>query len=612
MKIWMRTGLILGLCLVVPHSAVAELSGFTLNSIEAAGTLESIEDRLKDDQQISYKDCLSYLGACLADCEGRHCGDDGCGGSCGECQPEFECYEGGCVTCVPDCEGKECGDDGCEGTCGDCVEGYGEGFVCGTDNLCFECVPNCKDKECGDDDCGGVCGVWAGEGGCPEGDTCVGGICIYVPDCGDGYCETGAGEACDLCPEDCGCGCGEGCEAGVCVFLACVAKECGDDGCGGSCGTCEDGFTCTEGLCEASQGGGGKEDSLGDVVEDAFIKLKFSVDGTYKGLKYTIAVGSCSSSEGLDGCGTDSSSNCRCVTGHKNVTLSTNVNVEVTVDLRDLIPNGCTFGEAGESSVYIYIEDPYGLTLDATVEQEIKFEWDFDPPYVPASITVEGGEQNLKVSWEDDVNSSGTVEYNVYWSEDSPDVFDDTEAWQEAAESKGGLTAKSYQVKSLVNGTNYYVAISSEDEVGNESELSTVEMAAPLAVDDFWEYYSNNGGGEEGGFCFVATAAHGTYMAPAVITLRHFRDRVLLSNAWGRALVDVYYRYSPPLARAIADSPVLKAASRMLLAPLVAVAWLAVDASASQRIALLLLLTLGVAGLGVWRRSVVRARGRVS
>lgn len=35
---------------------------------------------------------------CQAFCDAKVCGGDGCGGSCGECQPPAECYQGECVT----------------------------------------------------------------------------------------------------------------------------------------------------------------------------------------------------------------------------------------------------------------------------------------------------------------------------------------------------------------------------------------------------------------------------------------------------------------------------------------------------------------------------------
>jgi alpha-tubulin suppressor-like RCC1 family protein len=70
-------------------------------------------------------------------------------------------------------------------------------------------------------------------------------------------------------------------------------------------------------------------------------------------------------------------------------------------------------------------------------------------------------------------------------------------------------------------------------------------------------------------WCFIATAAYGSYLDPHVSALRTFRDNHLLTNGPGRSFVALYYRYSPPLARLIADRPALRAATRWMLAPIV-------------------------------------------
>ncbi|MCB9730096.1 MAG: hypothetical protein H6746_16620 [Deltaproteobacteria bacterium] len=62
---------------------------------------------------------------CVPQCDGVECGDDGCGGSCGGCEPDQACSDGLCA-CVPQCDGLECGDDGCGGSCG----------TCGADSFC--------------------------------------------------------------------------------------------------------------------------------------------------------------------------------------------------------------------------------------------------------------------------------------------------------------------------------------------------------------------------------------------------------------------------------------------------------------------------------------------
>ncbi len=68
--------------------------------------------------------CLTECGGCFPP---DYCGDGKCNDadedctSCSAdctCEPPGVCLHGSC--CMPDCEGKLCGDDGCGGSCGDC------------------------------------------------------------------------------------------------------------------------------------------------------------------------------------------------------------------------------------------------------------------------------------------------------------------------------------------------------------------------------------------------------------------------------------------------------------------------------------------------------------
>jgi uncharacterized repeat protein (TIGR01451 family) len=69
--------------------------------------------------------------------------------------------------------------------------------------------------------------------------------------------------------------------------------------------------------------------------------------------------------------------------------------------------------------------------------------------------------------------------------------------------------------------------------------------------------------------CFIASAAFGSYLDPHVTVLREFRDDHLLTNSIGTALVQFYYRTSPPIAAFIEQHEELRSVVRWSLTPLV-------------------------------------------
>ncbi len=232
--------------------------------------------------------CVAQACICAPDCFGKQCGDDGCGGSCGDCETDEFCnltqlcqqLADDCPDSA-DCSGQDCGPDPVCGTdCGDCPagedcgadgmcdcvpvgclelqaecgaidDGCGATITCGScaapsicENHACVCVPDCAGKQCGDDGCGGVCGTCATSEfcnlaqlcettgpGCPDNADCTGQQCGPDPVCGTNCGDCAAGETCNA--------------SGVCECVPqCVGKQCGDDGCGGVCGDCELGYYC--------------------------------------------------------------------------------------------------------------------------------------------------------------------------------------------------------------------------------------------------------------------------------------------------------------------------------------------------------------------------------
>ena len=244
--------------------------------------------------------CGAQCG-CVPNCQGKQCGADGCGGSCGQCPPGTQCNNQGqcggpnacgngwcqqgqgenCKTCPQDCGpcaacgDGECWGDGescitcpqdcgaCAGSCCQAQNGPGcenievmkcvcamDPYCCDTawDGICVSeaqqdcgadcpCIPNCQGKQCGPDGCGGSCGQ------CPPGVPCNNqGQCGAPDACGNGWCQNWQGETCETCPQDCG-----------------ECPKCGDGQCqadgGENCQSCpEDCGPCNGGsCCEAHQ-----------------------------------------------------------------------------------------------------------------------------------------------------------------------------------------------------------------------------------------------------------------------------------------------------------------------------------------------------------------------
>jgi hypothetical protein len=104
----------------------------------------------------------------------------------------------GPTECVPACDGRTCGDDGCGAVCGSCD---GDA-VCGADGQCRAadaCDESCSDLglTCGDH-CGRSCGI------CDPGDACVDGACACAASCAGKACgdDDGCGQACTPCASD--------------------------------------------------------------------------------------------------------------------------------------------------------------------------------------------------------------------------------------------------------------------------------------------------------------------------------------------------------------------------------------------------------------------------
>jgi uncharacterized delta-60 repeat protein len=108
----------------------------------------------------------------------------------------------------------------------------------------------------------------------------------------------------------------------------------------------------------------------------------------------------------------------------------------------------------------------------------------------------------------------------------------------------------------------------------NDLSIDTIYYVRAYGVtSDGLIFYGNQLTFETKDACFIATAAYGSLAHPHVTTLRTFRDMYLRPFALGRTVIDTYYRYSPVLARAIEQHPVLRPAVRVLLLPFIGLSY---------------------------------------
>lgn len=144
---------------------------------------------------------------------------------------------------------------------------------------------------------------------------------------------------------------------------------------------------------------------------------------------------------------------------------------------------------------------------------------------------------------------------------------DDVTAWMSSNPAVASVDPLTGLVTGLSAGTVIITATAS-----NSGLVDTVVVI----VNPLLDATATSGAASGGGGCFVATAAFGTPLADEIDVLRTLRDTYFLESAAGALFVDMYYRMSPPLADAVAQYPLLASLTRVVLAPVIALARLIV------------------------------------
>jgi len=135
---------------------------------------------------------------------------------------------------------------------------------------------------------------------------------------------------------------------------------------------------------------------------------------------------------------------------------------------------------------------------------------------------------------------------NIYY-------YDDTDGWILAHEANDPLNAvqpeADHWLDVWVDSNN--VERCRENDDNSNPPLIAIKIkhfSGAQAGTSLSTSSASNSGGGGGGGCFIDTAAFGSELERPVQILSKFRDRRLLSNRFGRWLVDLYYKLSRPVA----------------------------------------------------------------
>jgi hypothetical protein len=183
-------------------------------------------------------------------------------------------------------------------------------------------------------------------------------------------------------------------------------------------------------------------------------------------------------------------------------------------------------------------------------------------PRAPEQLTLTPHSTSIDLAFASAVDGPAPARFDVRYRETNPITEADFLTARPSSTMPPPPGTQGSKVTTSLTGLNptltYYVAVRA---------LSMCDAASPIVVaktettkPDFVVLHG----------CFIATAAYGTPLAHDLDALRRLRDRRLLTNPLGRLAVATYYAFSPPIARAIASSELLRSGARAVIAPLVA------------------------------------------
>lgn len=194
-------------------------------------------------------------------------------------------------------------------------------------------------------------------------------------------------------------------------------------------------------------------------------------------------------------------------------------NVDVDVSFQDLTgltdSAVCDEGELDQSHyVQLRLRDESGTGIDLTEWSfaEARLVFDLVRPERPTLVDALATENSIRVEFErsstDDVRRHLVVHSTEPFEEG--DLLDDIATTRSPRAVEGDETESGQVTAELEGGTTVFVGMVARDEAGNYSAVSAPMEVTVTETADFWDYYVDAGGEEEGGYgCGQAAQAPG-------------------------------------------------------------------------------------------------------
>ena len=196
------------------------------------------------------------------------------------------------------------------------------------------------------------------------------------------------------------------------------------------------------------------------------------------------------------------------------------------------LPGGCsnttTSAKAPYTEYFCVRRKTAGLTGSTVTANFFQVNFALVGPSAPSAPSVTPGDSHLKLSWTS--NDSGDKSYDVFVVPENTAVDTGRAAAHNLSTTTADVNQDSFG-DALQNDVRYDVYVRSIDLYGNTSALSGKSTEAPIAIDDFYRHYCNEGGSATGGGGCATGGPAGFFGAAAVAFALWRRRRAALLTA---------------------------------------------------------------------------------